>query len=254
MLEQLQNWLGDKKRKYALGLALFIALASIEFKAKYQAFLESVEDPEPHDIHFTMLINKLSTIERNMLLNPDAYKDVAPINMDVDGKGTTDSPPAPFTLPDQTQIDANIAAFDATALSEDKQATYKRIQEIVPLMASIHGELDDETMSDEERQALAEELVELSEEKAELWKILDGKAGTEGADQTGDKEKEITLQGLKTRLNRVTENIKRTNTSIETAIASGKKNVEDNARKRLVEYQAERETLEAEIAALDEQK
>ena len=39
----LQNWLADRKRKYADGLALFQALAPEEMRKKYIAFFSEVK-------------------------------------------------------------------------------------------------------------------------------------------------------------------------------------------------------------------
>lgn len=40
----LQNWLADRKRKYADGLALFQALAPEEMRKKYIAFFSEVKE------------------------------------------------------------------------------------------------------------------------------------------------------------------------------------------------------------------
>lgn len=57
----LQNWLADRKRKYADGLALFQALAPEEMRKKYIAFFSEVKVPQ-FDSHFTVLVNKLTTV------------------------------------------------------------------------------------------------------------------------------------------------------------------------------------------------
>ena len=49
----LQNWLADRKRKYADGLALFQALAPEEMRKKYIAFFSEVKEVPQFDSHFT---------------------------------------------------------------------------------------------------------------------------------------------------------------------------------------------------------
>ena len=60
----LQNWLADRKRKYAGGLALFQALAPEEMRKKYIAFFSEVKEVPQFDSHFTVLVNKLTTVAR----------------------------------------------------------------------------------------------------------------------------------------------------------------------------------------------
>ncbi|HIY89433.1 MAG TPA: hypothetical protein H9824_12145, partial [Candidatus Bacteroides pullicola] len=62
--EQLQQWLGDRRRTYADGLRLFRALASDAVKKRYSAYLEQGADgvSNPFDPRFTQLVNCLSKI------------------------------------------------------------------------------------------------------------------------------------------------------------------------------------------------
>ena len=62
--EQLQQWLGDRRRTYADGLRLFRALASDAVKNRYSAYLEKGADgvSNPFDPRFTQLVNCLSKI------------------------------------------------------------------------------------------------------------------------------------------------------------------------------------------------
>lgn len=64
--EQLQKWLGDRRRTYADGLALFRVLASDAVKKRYGAYLEKGSDSisNPFDPRFTQLVNCLSRIAR----------------------------------------------------------------------------------------------------------------------------------------------------------------------------------------------
>lgn len=62
--EQLQQWLGDRRRTYADGLRLFRALASDAMAKRYSAYLEQSADgvSNPFDPRFTQLVNCLSKI------------------------------------------------------------------------------------------------------------------------------------------------------------------------------------------------
>lgn len=66
--EQLFNWLADRQRKYADGMALFRLLANDSMKQRYGTFLERGEDgvTHPFDPRFTQLVNCLSKITQNI--------------------------------------------------------------------------------------------------------------------------------------------------------------------------------------------
>ncbi|WP_291528585.1 hypothetical protein [Bacteroides sp. UBA939] len=72
--EQLTNWLGDRQRKYADGVALFNALARQVQKEKYAAyFATSPANPHIFDPHFTQLVNCLTRISREIRESPSLY-------------------------------------------------------------------------------------------------------------------------------------------------------------------------------------
>lgn len=72
--EQLMSWLGDRQRKYADGLAIFLELAPEKYIADYAAYFKQVPgEIHQFDQHFTMLINKLSDIARNIAMSPSSY-------------------------------------------------------------------------------------------------------------------------------------------------------------------------------------
>lgn len=66
--ELLAQWLGNRQRKYADGLALFRSLASEPIKKRYSLFLEkgSEEISNPFDPRFTQLVNCLSRIAQSI--------------------------------------------------------------------------------------------------------------------------------------------------------------------------------------------
>jgi hypothetical protein len=242
MIKQIQNWLSDKKRKYDDGLVLFEKFANAEIKKKYLDYFKEVNGyVEAFDMHFTMLVNKIVSIEIKMKSTPDAFKDF--------GQEKESTIPSNN---DDVEIDATISKVDVSTLTDEKKATYARIQEIVPLMASIHSELDNESLTDDERKELAEQLIDLSDEKKSLWEEFDGKVSTVQTEEDENEDKLIKLGYLQYKLNRVNEKIKRANLAIENAVASGKKNLETNARSRLAMYLSDKANIQQEITSLNE--
>ena len=77
MLKTIQEWLADPKRKYADGLAIFKTASSPDIKKKYGEYFSSVVgEPDQFDMHYGMLVNKVSDIENKMRVNPDAFKNL----------------------------------------------------------------------------------------------------------------------------------------------------------------------------------
>lgn len=72
--EQLATWLGDRQRKYADGLVLFNALANVQMKKKFAAYVsDAPKAPHIFDPHFTQLVNCLSKIDREIKDSPSLY-------------------------------------------------------------------------------------------------------------------------------------------------------------------------------------
>ena len=61
----IKQWLADRRRKYADGLALFNALATDVVKKQFGTFLNEVNEAEQYDPHYSVLVNKLTIIGRN---------------------------------------------------------------------------------------------------------------------------------------------------------------------------------------------
>jgi hypothetical protein len=77
MLELIKQWLEKPSGRYFDGLVIFSTLAGAEIKKKYEAyFRELTEEPKQHDIHFSMLINKVTAIAQAVQHNPKAFEDV----------------------------------------------------------------------------------------------------------------------------------------------------------------------------------
>ena len=72
--EQLINWLGNRQRKYADGVALFDTLAKQVQKEKYSVYFAAAPaNPHIFDPHFTKLINCLTRISRELRGAPALY-------------------------------------------------------------------------------------------------------------------------------------------------------------------------------------
>lgn len=77
MLTIIREWLAKPSGRYFDGLAIFTQLASPKIKEKFERFFNEMKsEPTTLDIHFTMLINKVADIERNVSLSPKAYEGV----------------------------------------------------------------------------------------------------------------------------------------------------------------------------------
>jgi len=77
MLELIKQWLEKPSGRYFDGLVIFSTLAGAEIKKKYEAyFRELTEEPKQHDMHFGMLINKVSAIAQAVQHNPKAFEDI----------------------------------------------------------------------------------------------------------------------------------------------------------------------------------
>ncbi|MCD7851880.1 MAG: hypothetical protein LUH63_20460 [Parabacteroides sp.] len=73
-MDKLYSWLSDRKRKYADGLSLFRELAPEEMKKKYLTYFSEVQDAPQFDSHYTVLVNKLSSVARMAGAKPQRMK------------------------------------------------------------------------------------------------------------------------------------------------------------------------------------
>lgn len=77
MLKIIREWLANPSGRYFDGLAIFTQLASPKIKEKFERFFNEMKtEPKTLDIHFTMLINKVADIERNVSINPKGYEHI----------------------------------------------------------------------------------------------------------------------------------------------------------------------------------
>ena len=73
-IQKLAQWLGNRQRKYADGLALFVDLAKKGLQDKYLDYFKQAPDiVGDFDQHFTMLVNILAKLERAIRQDPKLY-------------------------------------------------------------------------------------------------------------------------------------------------------------------------------------
>lgn len=143
MKKIIQEWLANPKRTYADGLAIFKTAASPEIKKRYAEYFSSVENPEQFDIHFGMLINKVSDIERKITLNPDAFKDL--------------------------KLVLAVATADNAVEIAAKEVEIEELKETIESLQSEKADVDDlETELEEKADALETAETALAQKEAEL--------------------------------------------------------------------------------------
>jgi len=136
---------------------------------------------------------------------------------------------------------------------------YAHIKDIVPIMAKFHAELCNESITDDERKELAENICALDDERRKAWDMLDTWA--EGKEMKLEVEKPVYeetdfLKGLQMsrRIKRLRENISNSTRALESAQASGRSTIATNAQIRIDKYTAELSELETALAELEKLK
>lgn len=77
MLKIIENWLEKPSERYSDGISIFEQLATPDIKKRYIDFFKEVKgNPKTHDIHFTMLISKVSAIYNKVKINPTQFNNV----------------------------------------------------------------------------------------------------------------------------------------------------------------------------------
>lgn len=141
------------------------------------------------------------------------------------------------------------------SLTPALRKAYARIKEITPLYASLHNDVANPDIPVEERQALAEELCKLDDERRKLWKLIDNWAEGKGDNQLKEPRPaysdNLVVRGIEIarQIKRLKSNITNSRIAAEKAEKDGRKVVQENALARITAYETELKELEAEIAA-----
>lgn len=248
------------------------------------------EDVKPTDPRFPMLINKVTAIYNIVRANPDKYAEVlekiaSPVvktndqvkqiialkqetevlNARIEELQDSDDDKASDIELLQDEIEAKdteidelkaklkekgIRVLDGQDLPAGTKKKYDRIKVIVPLMAAIHGELKNPSLTDEERKAKADELCKLDDEKRALWDDIDEYLNDYNTELAEEKENEYSedplIRGAQMayRVIRLKENIKRNTDSAAKHKANGKPDQEQKALEKAANMQSELKELE----------
>lgn len=308
--EQLNQWLGDRQRKYADGLELFNGLAKEPMKNKFAAYLAAApENPHIFDPHFTQLVNCLSKIDKEIKFSPSLY----PVAMEEvivvktmsekEQKKTIESKQTDISALEETinelrvrleelegdsenhadelihlqeQIDEKMSELSTLrseveilnspgvkiiteeSLIPSIRKAYERIKEITPLYASLHNDIANQEIPNEERQVIAEDLCKLDDERRKLWKQIDLWAEGKGDLKLDEKRPVFSenniVRGIEIarQIKRLKNNIANSKVAADRAQKEDKQTVMQNALDRITKYEAELTTLEAEVAAQGE--
>lgn len=131
---------------------------------------------------------------------------------------------------------------------------YARIKEITPLYASLHNDIAQESLSEEERKPLADELCRLDDERRKLWKTIDawseGKGTLQLEEQRPTFSENPVVRGIELmrHVKRLKQNIANSRKAAEKAKEEGRQVVYENAMKRIAGYEADLAETEEEIA------
>ncbi len=151
-----------------------------------------------------------------------------------------------------SNLQTGVKIVTYSSLPEDMKYLYNRIREITPLYAALFTEMSDEKLTPEEREPIAKQVNDLYNERAALWDRLD--AWAEGKQvqldvqetKTEDLQADDVHKGIQiaNRIERLKENIRRTEMAITGHAKSGKENLKVKAEQRLADYKKELSELE----------
>ena len=151
MLTIIREWLAKPSGRYFDGLAIFTQLASPKIKEKFERFFNEMKtEPKTLDIHFTMLINKVADIERNVSMFPKVYENV-------------------------TLTFKAVEADDETkAIIETKELELAELRKTVEELEANKSEVDDENLEQQETIETMEQDIQTLEEELETLKAKRG--------------------------------------------------------------------------------
>lgn len=276
MKHEVDKWLENSKRSYALGVLLFDFFAPQPIRNKYIQFFNAVTAPDPFSLEVSMLINKLTDIQRKLMIAPDAFKHLdlnvlkekmdALRNVEKENQFTEDYQDLLVEvelLRDENEelesiIESNDKFVAFEYLPELIQKLFSELKELRPLMASVHGNLSTCNANDE-RKALAEELIALDEKRKSCWEQIDQWCKDEGVEIAKFEKKAIApeqkdpahhILDLTKLIKNTKEAIRRAKESIVKFEEEGAANKAEKAKQRLAEKEVELKSLEKELDEL----
>lgn len=215
--QALLQWLQSPRRSYAEGVELFKVLAPKEIKDRFLNWFQSAPSGiSGTDMHITLLIDKLSRINREMIANPVKYSTISSKEFDFQQKSAPVASASPAAAA-PVKSSSGKSSSGKQDLPSSLQPAYDRIKEITPLYAKLHSELS-AAADDTERKALAQQLCDLDDERRRLWAKIDAwnkDSKAELSEPRPEYSDNSLLRGLQ-----IERSIKRTRDNIGTAKAS----------------------------------
>lgn len=220
--QALLQWLQSPRRSYAEGVELFKVLAPKEIKDRFLNWFQSAPSGiSGTDMHITLLIDKLSRINREMIANPVKYSSISSKEFDFQQKSAPAAGASPAAAAPVKSSSVKSSSGKSSSGKQDLPASlqpaYDRIREITPLYAKLHSELS-AAADDAERKALAQQLCDLDDERRRLWAKIDARnkdSKVELSEPRPEYSDNSLLRGLQ-----IERSIKRTRDNIGTAKAS----------------------------------
>lgn len=230
----LNSWLDDRGRSYAVGLSFFKTLASEADRQRLLPFFLEAQEPPSFDAHFTVLVNQLRKIAKSR---------GGPLTLTV-------SPVISVAQEEPRPAYTGLRVVRYTDLPADQRKDYDEIRRITPLYGSLFAEMQDCSIADDRRAEIAAQVVELYDRKRELWARMDQWAEQGGVklelDERAPQTEDPMIEGMRIacRIERLKENIRRTRQSIDRHERNGKLNYLAKSRQRLGDYERELAELE----------
>jgi len=241
MLEKIQNWLKNPKRKYAEGLEYFNRFANKKQQDNFGKFLnDGVADTPQFDPagRFPLLINQVVFVLNRLRSNPGLY-----------AASQSDSPVSTGATTGTTGNEKGSGdKIDINSLPEELSAERDRLKEIVPVMAKIHADMSDEKIADDKRAALRTELVKLDDERRAIWdKIESFNPNVEKSDQEKQVEQNMFDLGRQTalRIGQLKSYITRNREALVKHEAAKNEKKAENAKEKIEAYEKELAELES---------
>lgn len=294
--QKMVDWMGDRQRKYADGLALFRRVGRPQRLERCIHFLESGSDQARIGMLEGCIRDTIRGIEIEPRLYPEAYKPYLGIQtIDTTAARAEASEKEKLmahhseiitaiqnqlreleerhedSKPDYSELQGQLEAHEETLrqLTRDVEELYKpgvkivnkadlpakqrianaRISEIVPLMAALHAELSDTSLTDTDRQQRAEQLCKLDDERRALWKQIDQWAEGKVEDPDPQPEQTPLQEGAKKarRIQRIKANMVYARKKLSEAEAEGNDTAAARIRERMANYEKEILQLSSDI-------
>lgn len=243
----LRQWLSDPRRDYAVGLELFMKLASPQIREKYRTYL--CRKPYPttvNDHRMQLLTDRL----RRLVSRANEAKVVempkqAPVQ------------PANVDKPAERRAATRLKVVKYDELPMEQREQYDRIKELTPLRTQLKAELN-VCKTDADRRGVASRLIQVDDELRSLWDKLDtwsnGEKKVEDDTPRPDISDNTYLAALQVahRLKQIGDNIRSAKMCISRYTKEGNATLLERAQRRLERYEIERDKLEKHIAYVEQ--